>query len=231
MTMGVIRVLVPEVVGAEPEGSKRLLRMVSSWGRLDDSEKERFRRHINGQLAIENAGELLPTVAVTKILHTSFYRVKELVKAGKLVPAKVLEYPNYYRQPNVSYRFERSEIERYQRANPRQGDKGTREVVTRRIGALFLRMKGLTFKGIGEAMGLSAGRARSLVNGGQLYYVWRKQIPVFHRLEGPGWTAWNCVLEEHVRYRSPEKCQKAGTVGWREVQVTCASSNLQLQKI
>lgn len=62
--------------------------------------------------------------------------------------------------------------------------------------AFALRMaRGLTFKKLGEALGVSAGRAREWFQKGNFYHTRRKHVPAFHLLEGDNWVAYNCRRE------------------------------------
>lgn len=74
-----------------------------------------------------------------------------------------------------------------------------------RLGTVFaLRLKSQTFKVIGSALGLSPSRASQLFGLAKRVYARRKRVPIFHRLSGPDWVAWNC--SEWFQRSHPETC-------------------------
>jgi hypothetical protein len=104
-----IYVLPAEVIGPDADAKPSpLFRMVKMWERLSEDERRQFRRHIDGVLPISTESELVPTVEASRILGTTFYKVKQMVESGELSPEKVKR--DYFGKV-TGYLFRRSAVE------------------------------------------------------------------------------------------------------------------------
>lgn len=83
-----------------------------------------------------------------------------------------------------------------------------------REGEMFsmYRIAGLSYRAVGEAVGLSAARVRTLVHLLEREFFRRCSVPVFHGLYGEEWSAHNCVREHDERY-SPQSAH-THDCGW-----------------